>query len=79
LSSSETERAVLDVVRSLVWRRDGSESDVTRDAVLDDDLGLDSLELAELSAILEEQFGRDPYTAGVIPRTVGDVVDFYAD
>ena len=42
-------------------------------------LGLDSLEAAELSAMLEDTFGRDPFsTDGDLPERVGDVVAFYA-
>ncbi len=44
-----------------------------------DGLGLDSLEAAELSAMLEDEFGSDPFSAGGdLPDTVGDVVAFYA-
>ena len=41
-------------------------------------LGLDSLEAAELSALLEDDFGSDPFSAGGdLPETVGDVLAFY--
>jgi acyl carrier protein len=44
-----------------------------------DGLGLDSLEAAELSAMLEDEFGSDPFSAGGdLPEQVGDVVAFYA-
>jgi len=43
-----------------------------------DGLGLDSLEAAELSAMLEDTLGTDPFTASSdLPETVGDVVGFY--
>jgi acyl carrier protein len=43
-----------------------------------DGLGLDSLEAAELSAMLEDEFGSDPFSAGgELPETVGDIVRFY--
>jgi acyl carrier protein len=56
---------------------------------LSDDLGLyagglelDSLEAAELSAHLEDEFGSDPFSAALaagddLPDTVGDIVAFY--
>jgi acyl carrier protein len=56
---------------------------------LSDDLGLyagglelDSLQAAELSALLEDEFGSDPFSAalaagGDLPETVGSVVAFY--
>lgn len=42
-------------------------------------LELDSLEAAELSAVLEDEFGSDPFSAGdQLPETVGEVLAFYA-
>ena len=70
---------VVDTIQSLVQRRNGAGSaDVPLDADLFDDLGLESLDIAELSAILEEEFERDPYSAGLLPRTATDVIQFYA-
>ena len=44
-----------------------------------DGLGLDSLEAAELSAMLEDELGSDPFSAGGdLPESVGDVLAFYA-
>lgn len=45
-------------------------------------LELDSLEAAELSALLEDELGSDPFSAALasgdeMPGTVGDVVAFY--
>lgn len=41
-------------------------------------LGLDSLEAAELSAILEDELGSDPFSAGGdLPETIGDITAFY--
>jgi acyl carrier protein len=45
-------------------------------------LGLDSLDAAELSAKLEDEFGSDPFSAALaagtdLPETVGDIVGFY--
>ncbi len=45
----------------------------------DDGIGLDSLCVAELSAMLEKAYGRDPYTSKIMPRTVNDIVSFYGD
>ncbi|MET0467426.1 MAG: hypothetical protein ABW075_05490 [Aeromicrobium sp.] len=41
-------------------------------------VGLDSLDVAELSATLEAAHGRDPYTSGQMPLTLDDIVGFYA-
>lgn len=43
-----------------------------------DGIGLDSLETAELSAMLEDELGTDPFGAGEMPQTVGDILAFYA-
>ena len=41
-------------------------------------LELDSLEAAELSALLEDELGSDPFSTGdVLPETVGEVLAFY--
>jgi acyl carrier protein len=40
-------------------------------------LGLDSMDVAELSAVLEDAFGTDPYSTGEIPETFGEIVAFY--
>ena len=40
-------------------------------------IGLDSLETAELSAMLEDNFGVDPFQSGDMPQTVGDVLGYY--
>jgi acyl carrier protein len=50
---------------------------VSVDSHLYDDLKLDSLEVAELSVILEDNLGTDPYSEGAEPRTVGEVIAFY--
>jgi acyl carrier protein len=42
-----------------------------------DGIGLDSLETAELSAVLEDEFGRDPFSSETMPQTVGDILDFF--
>ena len=43
----------------------------------DEGLDLDSMCVAELSAVLEKIFGTDPYTSGENPQSVQDLVDFY--
>jgi acyl carrier protein len=55
------------------------DGELTDDVLLyGDGLGLDSLEAAELSALLEDEYGSDPFSAGgAMPETVGDIVSFY--
>ena len=73
----ETEQTVVSAIRKLLRRRSSDHAELDRNADLYQDLELDSLEVAELSAALEDDLGRDPYSEGLVPRTVGEVVDFY--
>jgi acyl carrier protein len=73
----DAQSTVLHAVQSLLQRRDGGIRTATLDSDLHEDLDLDSLELAELSVMLEDNLGRDPYMEGVVPRTVGEIVAFY--
>jgi len=41
-------------------------------------LGLDSMDTAALSAALEQEFGNDPFMAGKFPKTISDIIEFYA-
>jgi len=43
-----------------------------------DGVGLDSLETAELSALLEDDHGSDPYSTGGMPQTMAEIQAFYA-
>ena len=73
----EASEAVVGAIRALLRRRKKDHLPVELDSDLYDDLTLDSLEVAELSAILEDDLGRDPYSEGESPRTVREVVAFY--
>jgi acyl carrier protein len=43
-----------------------------------DGVGLDSLETAELSALLEDELGADPFSsADRMPQTLADILAFY--
>ena len=41
-------------------------------------VGLDSLDMAVLSSQLEREFGSDPFSQGIFPRTVAEIMAFYA-
>lgn len=73
----EAEQTVVSAIKKLLKRRSSEEKAVDRDADLYEDLALDSLEVAELSAQLEDDLGTDPYSEGLTPRTVGEIADFY--
>ncbi|MGH9719080.1 MAG: acyl carrier protein [Bryobacteraceae bacterium] len=40
-------------------------------------VGLDSLDTAEFSVLLEEEFGHDPYSRGTFPRTLAETLVYY--
>lgn len=69
---------LIDLIRQILARKQ-----LTIDVVTDDDLlyqagiGLDSLDLAELSVQLELRFGRDPFSQGRFVRTFGELSRFF--
>jgi acyl carrier protein len=75
----QAEKVVLGALRSMLKRRKFEGAPVTVDADLYGDLGLDSLEVAELSAVLADELGSDPYSEGEMPGTVAEVIDFYKE
>jgi acyl carrier protein len=74
---ADTEKVVVGALRSMLKRRKGAGKNVEIDSDLYGDLALDSLDVAELSTVLEEELGSDPYSEGLVPRTVSEVIDFY--
>ncbi len=66
-------------IRSLLGRAKKRNTGIELDTSLySEGLGLDSLETAELSAVLEDELGSDPFSnGGELPQTVGDIVDYY--
>ncbi len=73
---SDAEKTVFKALKALMRGKKGA-AKVSLDSNLYDDLKLDSLEVAELSVVLEDDLGRDPYSEGVEPKTVGEVIEFY--
>jgi acyl carrier protein len=75
----EVQAKVITVVSSLLERSNKPGVDVTLESQIHgEDLDLDSLESAELSAVLEDEFGSDPFSAGLMPETIAEIVEFYA-
>jgi acyl carrier protein len=69
---------VLAIISGLLDRLEKSHDELSEETPLyADGLGLDSVEAAELSAILEDEFGTDPFSEGDMPETVGDILEFY--
>lgn len=73
---AKAEDTVRKSIRSLLKRRK-ADVEFGDDADLYEDLGMDSLEVAELSATLEDDLGHDPYSDGQAPRTVAEVLEYY--
>jgi acyl carrier protein len=72
---SEVRRVITALLDRVQKGQDGFADDTP---LYGDGLGLDSLEAAELSALLEDELGSDPFSAGgELPQTVGDVLAFY--
>jgi acyl carrier protein len=44
-----------------------------------DGVSLDSLEAAELSALLEDEVGSDPFTSDEMPQSLRDILGFYGE
>ena len=75
----EVQAKVITVISSLLERSNKPGIDVTLESQIHgEDLDLDSLESAELSAVLEDEFGSDPFSAGLMPETIAEIVEFYA-
>lgn len=72
--------SIIKIVESLLEGSEKAGTAVAADSRLhgEEGLGFDSLQTAELSATLEDQFGTDPFSEGQMPETVGDIVAFYA-
>jgi acyl carrier protein len=74
------ELEVIEMIKTILKHQAMPVTEVkTSSELYDDGIGLDSLCVAELSAMLEKAYGRDPYTSNVMPRTVSDIVSFYGD
>lgn len=74
-----TENDIIEIIRTIRKHQGFPDEPIELDSALyDDGIGLDSLCVAELSAMLEKAYGKDPYTSKVLPQTVGDIVKFYS-
>lgn len=65
-------------VREFLERANRDPEPILDTSLYAEGLGLDSLETAELSAYLEDEVGTDPFSEGLLPQTVGELLDFYS-
>ena len=76
-ATANPEQVITEAIETLLVQRGEGKVAVTPQSKLGADLGMDSLELAELSAILEDELGDDPYSSGIVPDTVAELVAYY--
>jgi acyl carrier protein len=76
-TETEVPAAIRDTLSSFLARVEKSAEFDRSTPLFTDGLGLDSLETAELSAVLEDEFGTDAFAGDTMPQTVGDIVAFY--
>jgi acyl carrier protein len=76
--TADAETTVLETIRTLLGRRGAADIPLNAESKLTGDLGFDSLELAEVSAVLEDELGSDPFSEGILPETVGELIGFYS-
>lgn len=74
---SDVQGVVFEAINDLLGRREGAPIEVSLDSDLLGDLQLDSLERAELSSMLEDRLGSDPYNEGFEPVTVRELIAYY--
>jgi acyl carrier protein len=71
------ETIIRETIQKLLDQRGAGGLEIQPASKLTADLGLDSLELAELSAVLEDEIGYDPFSEGIVPETVSELVSYY--
>lgn len=73
-SSPDSASKIRSILTRVKNRKKGVDLDMNLYA---EGIGLDSLDVAELSAVLEDEFGSDPFSNGEMPETVGEIAAFY--
>jgi acyl carrier protein len=70
---------VVETMREIFLNKNMSPPPLSAESPLDNTLGLDSMDFAELVVRLEDKFGFDPFACGTPPRLqkMGDLVEFY--
>lgn len=71
---ADVERTVVDFLTRLEKLPEGFDASTPLYA---EGVGLDSLETAELSALLEDELGSDPFSTGDLPQTLAEIQSFY--
>ena len=78
MNKEETQSSIYSIINETIEGLDVIQSSnkpkINNNSVLQDDLGLDSLSLAELAVRIEMKFGVDVFE-NFVPTTVGDVIN----
>jgi acyl carrier protein len=74
MSAAAVEQVLIDFLNRIEKMPENLTPDLTLYA---DGIGLDSLDAAELAAVLEDELGSSPFDDGDMPETVADVLSFY--
>lgn len=75
IAPAEVEQTVVAFLTRMKKMRDDFDPDMPLYA---DGVGLDSLETAELSAVLEDTYGDDPFTSDEMPQNLREILAYYA-
>lgn len=79
--STDPDRIVSETLLEICQRRSAAMKEIKPSMTLIQDLGLQSMDIAELVATLEMKFSADPFGSGEVSitsiRTVGDLVAAY--
>ncbi len=68
------ENKLLEIINTVLLNRGNEElKDLTKNTQLRNDIGFDSLDLAELTVRIEAEFGIDIFEDGIV-LTVGDII-----
>jgi acyl carrier protein len=76
-TTSKAEGVIVATINELLQRRGANGVTVKPESNLLTDLNMDSLEVAELAAALDDEVGHEPFSEGIVPETVGELVGFY--
>jgi acyl carrier protein len=77
--SSDVQDRVISTLKDVFDNKGLTPPPLDGDTPLDQSLGLESLDFAELVVRLESEFGKDPFSTGTPPRvrTLGELATYY--
>jgi len=67
-------KSLLEIINEVLEDNNTSILELTPDMDLRDDIGLDSLNLAYLTVLIESEYGVDVFKDGIV-KTIGDILE----